>query len=187
MWLLQYHAYYPHQTQNIPEKKLFPKDLFYMCAACNYNSCHSVFVYVNLIWWPWIHAHDGLFFFFFLIESLHYFHFLILPIFPFFYFTLFGNLPCVTAAPSITVLPDCILLIPIGFLWLEEEWALLATELHLGVRWKILHVAMCVFLTVPNFTWKSPLKIFVSLRGTLVTGVWDPFFFPASHPSLIIH
>lgn len=38
-----------------------------------------------------------------------------------------------TAAPFITVLPDCIPLIPTCFLWLEEQWALLATKHHLGV------------------------------------------------------
>lgn len=48
------------------------------------------------------------------------------------HFSLFLAFCPATAAPSINVLPDCIPLIPTCFLWLEEQWALLAAKLHLG-------------------------------------------------------
>lgn len=114
----------------------------------NYRSRHWLFilvcdrVYVALEatqYWPFVHlnfSHPRLFH-----AVITFSLFLSFPWLPPF-LSLFLAICPATAAPSITVLPDCIPLIPTGFLWLEQEWALLATKLHLGV---IPVYAICVF------------------------------------------
>lgn len=131
-WLLQYHAHYPHQTVNIGENN---------CTRTkwNYSAAGSLFWYVSMSTRLWRHPNVGSC----LIVHLNYsrpglFHSLsdspkLFPDSLLFIFTLFLAFCPATAAPSINVLPDCIPLIPTCFLWLEEQWALLAAKLHLGV------------------------------------------------------